>query len=162
VGLAIYFFARRHGVPLLTLGDMVAACAPIGLFFGRIANFINGELWGRPTTLPWGMIFPTADGLPRHPSQLYEAVLEGLVLFSVLRLATHVRLSLKRPGLTTGVFLFCYGLFRISLENVREPDAQMPNFPFGLTMGMMLSAPMMLAGLSLIVWALRRPEAKAA
>jgi phosphatidylglycerol:prolipoprotein diacylglycerol transferase len=151
VTLAVIFFARQQKVPLWTMGDLVAAVTPIGLFFGRIANFINAELWGRPTDLPWGMIFPTADGLPRHPSQLYEAALEGLVLFSVLRLATHVRLTLKRPGLTAGIFLFCYGLFRAALENVREPDIQMPHFPLGLTMGMILSLPMLAIG-AYLVW----------
>src|SRR5262249_37552393 len=119
------------------------------------------ELWGRHTNLPWGVIFPTADGMPRHPSQLYEAALEGVVLFSILRIATHVRLSLKRQGLTTGVFLLCYGLFRISLENVRGADAQVPICPFGLTMGMMLSLPMVLGGVGLIVRALNQPDEKA-
>jgi phosphatidylglycerol:prolipoprotein diacylglycerol transferase len=157
VTLAVFFFARQQKVPLWTMADIVAAVTPIGLFFGRIANFINAELWGRPTDLPWGMIFPTADGLPRHPSQLYEAALEGLVLFSVLRLATHVRLTLKRPGLTAGIFLFCYGLFRAALENVREPDVQMPHFPLGLTMGMMLSLPMLALG-AFLVWTRLQPK----
>ncbi|MGE3302229.1 MAG: prolipoprotein diacylglyceryl transferase [Hyphomonadaceae bacterium] len=162
VTIAMIVFARRQGVPFWTIADIVAACTPIGLFFGRIANFINAELWGRRTDLPWGVIFPTADGFPRHPSQLYEAVLEGIVLFSVLRLATHVRFALKRPGLATGVFLLCYALFRISLENVREPDAQMPNFPLGLTMGMMLSIPMLLGGAALVARALRLPPERSA
>jgi phosphatidylglycerol:prolipoprotein diacylglycerol transferase len=146
VTAAMLIFARKYKLPFLTLADIVAAATPIGLFFGRIANFINGELWGRPTEAPWGVIFPNADGLPRHPSQLYEAALEGIVLFSVLRLATHTRLTLKRPGLTTGIFLLCYGLFRASLENVRQPDSFMPDFPLGLTMGMMLSIPMIVFG----------------
>ena len=149
-------------IPLLTLADLTAAVTPIGLFFGRLANFINAELWGRPTSMPWGVIFPTADGLPRHPSQLYEAALEGIVLFCVLRLATHVRLTLKRPGLTAGIFLLCYGFFRAALENVREPDAQMPDFPLGLTMGMMLSLPMIAIGLFLVITRLRGGKAASA
>jgi phosphatidylglycerol:prolipoprotein diacylglycerol transferase len=148
---------------------------PFGLFFARLANFINGELWGRPTHLPWGMVFCNktimaeyggdcpAGLLPRHPSQLYEAGLEGIVLFLILRWATHKAGWLQRQGAVTGLFLLCYGLIRISLENVREPDADMPHFPLGLTMGMMLSAPMVLAGVWLIWRALRRsPEPQAA
>ena len=175
VALAIFFFARRNAIPLLTLGDIVAACAPIGLFFGRLANFVNGELWGRQTDAPWGMVFCTpnikrdnggicpAGELPRHPSQLYEAALEGLLLFAVLWWATHKLKSFQRPGLTIAVFLFCYGLFRFSLENVRQPDATMPDFPFGITMGMMLSAPMMLIGVALaaMAWTGRTNPAKA-
>jgi phosphatidylglycerol:prolipoprotein diacylglycerol transferase len=165
VALAIFFFARRNAIPLLTLGDIVAACAPIGLFFGRLANFVNGELWGRPTDAPWGMVFCTpiirrdnggicpAGEMARHPSQLYEASLEGLALFLILWWATHKLKSFQRPGLTIALFLFCYGLFRFSLENVRQPDVTMPLFPFGITMGMMLSAPMMIAGLALAAFA---------
>jgi len=131
---------------------------PFGLFFGRIANFINGELWGRPTTLPWGIIFPNApDGLPRHPSQLYEAALEGLLLFLILRIATHRLHWLRRQGAVTGLFVLCYGLFRIALENVRQPDVGLDNFPLGLTMGMILSTPMVIAGAWLIWRALRLP-----
>ena len=130
---------------------------PIGLFFGRIANFINGELWGRPTLLPWGVIFPGAGPEPRHPSQLYEAVLEGLLLFALLRWATHGAKLLNRRGVVIGMFTAGYGLIRISLETVREPDAYMPVFPLGLTMGMMLSLPMVLVGLILILRGLREP-----
>lgn len=155
VTLAMVLFARQNKLPFLTVADIVAAVTPIGLFFGRIANFINGELWGRATNAPWGVIFPSADGQPRHPSQLYECALEGIVLFSILRLATHTRLTLKRPGLTAGIFLLGYGLFRSSLENVREPDSFMPNFPLGLTMGMILSLPMMAFGAWLIYTAMK-------
>ena len=175
VSLAIFLFARRQHIPLLTLGDIVAAVTPIGLFFGRIANFINGELWGRTTDAPWGVIFCSnnimrdnggacpAGPLPRHPSQLYEACLEGLVLFAVLWLATHRGKSFQRPGFTIGLFMLAYGVFRFSLENVRQPDATMPNFPFGLTMGMMLSAPMVIIGLALMAaaWTGRTSPAKA-
>jgi phosphatidylglycerol:prolipoprotein diacylglycerol transferase len=155
--LAISVFAWRNGLDLLRLGDLVAAGAPIGLFFGRIANFINGELWGRPTTLPWGIIFPGAGPLPRHPSQLYEATLEGLVLFTLLAWAVWARRWTGRRGAIMGLFVAGYGLVRIALENVREPDAYMPAFPFGLTMGMMLSAPMVLAGAWLVWRGLREP-----
>jgi len=150
------------------VGDLVGPCVPFGLFFGRIANFINGELWGRTTHVPWGVIF-CSDNLrkanggdcpaglePRHPSQLYEATLEGIVLFIILRLATHRFQLLPRRGAVTGLFLVCYGLFRLMLETVRNPDLNMPSYPFGLTMGMMLSIPMLLAGAGLL-WYARRP-----
>ena len=150
-------FARAKKIDALRLGDLIVAAEPIGGFLVRIANFINGELWGRPTTAPWGMVFPGAGPLPRHPSQLYEAALEGLVLFCVLRWATHGKKWLNRRGVVLGVFLVGYGLVRISLENVREPDSYMPQFPFGLTMGMMLSAPMVLIGAWLIWRGLREP-----
>ncbi len=167
VAVAITLFARAQKIPLLRLADVVAACTPIGLFFGRIANFINGELWGRTTHLPWGMVFcgrhieTYADGScvagfsPRHPSQLYEATLEGLVLFFVLRFLTHRALWLNRPGAVTGGFLVGYGLFRIALENVRMPDEGLRNLPFGLTVGIMLSVPMVLGG-SWLMWRGRR------
>ena len=137
----IVWFSLRNKIDMLRLGDLVAPCVPFGLFFGRIANFINGELWGRPTNLPWGIIFPNAGPEPRHPSELYEAGLEGITLFLILRFATHHLKWLPRRGAITGLFITFYGLFRIALENVREPDRNMPNFPFGLTMGMMLSIP---------------------
>ena len=166
VVVALVLFARSQKLSLLSLGDIVAASGPIGLAFGRLANFINGELWGRVTTAPWGMVFcgrhidTYADGscvagpLPRHPSQLYEAALEGALLFLILRFATHRLGWLKRPGATAGLFLICYGVFRIVLENVRMPDEGLRDLPFGLTVGMMLSTPMVLAGLWL---AFRRP-----
>jgi phosphatidylglycerol:prolipoprotein diacylglycerol transferase len=155
VTVAILGFARANKIDILKLGDLVAPAVPIGLGFGRIANFINGELWGRPTTMPWGVIFPVAGPEPRHPSQIYEALLEGLVLFMVLRFVTHNRGWLQRRGGIAGLFLAGYGLIRISLENVRQPDTFMPHFPLGLTMGMMLSMPMLLAGLWMI-WRAQR------
>lgn len=152
--LAIVGFARKRGIPLFSLGDSIAAAAPIGLFFGRIANFINAELYGRATDVPWAVLFPVPpDGHleARHPSQLYEAALEGLLLFLVLRLLTHRRDALERPGLVTGVFLIGYGLSRIVVETVREPDAHIgylvPLGWTGVTMGMVLSLPMVLIGL---------------
>jgi phosphatidylglycerol:prolipoprotein diacylglycerol transferase len=169
VTIALIGFAVVNKIDPIRLGDLVAPAAPIGLFFGRIANFINGELWGRTTHVPWGMVFCNrtiqaayggdcpAGFAPRHPSQLYEAGLEGLVLFTVLFLATHSAKWLPRPGAVVGLFLLGYGLCRVSLENVRQPDAQMPHFPLGLTMGMMLSAPMILIGAGLLWRALQRP-----
>jgi phosphatidylglycerol:prolipoprotein diacylglycerol transferase len=150
-------FAAKNRIDPLRLGDVVVAAEPIGGFLVRIANFINGELWGRPTTAPWGVVFPDAGPLPRHPSQLYEAALEGIVLFLLLRWATHGRKWLNRRGVVMGLFLAGYGVIRIGLENVREPDSYMPHFPLGLTMGMMLSAPMVLAGAFLIWRGLREP-----
>jgi phosphatidylglycerol:prolipoprotein diacylglycerol transferase len=149
--IALTVFAGRNKLDLWRLGDIAAACTPIGLFFGRIANFINGELWGRPTHLPWGIIFPGAGPEPRHPSQLYEASLEGIVLFLVLRWATHRAKFLNRRGVVMGIFIMGYGIARTALENVREPDAYMPTFPFGLTMGMILSIPMILGG-AWVIW----------
>jgi phosphatidylglycerol:prolipoprotein diacylglycerol transferase len=161
VTIAIIAFARVNRVDMLRLGDLVAPCVPIGLFFGRIANFINGELWGRPTTLPWGIIFPgTNDGVPRHPSQLYEAGLEGMLLFLILLLATHRLHWLRLRGAVTGLFVLMYGLFRIALENVRQPDAGFDHMPFGLTMGILLSTPMVLAGVWLIWFSRRTPAAE--
>ena len=150
-------FARAKKIDALRLGDIIVAAEPIGGFLVRIANFINGELWGRPTTVPWGMVFPDAGPLPRHPSQLYEAALEGVVLFCLLRWATHRKHWLNRRGVVMGLFLAGYGLIRISLENVREPDSYMPNFPLGLTMGMMLSAPMVAIGVWLVWRGLKEP-----
>lgn len=151
VTLAGYLFARKYKVNALSLGDLFACAAPIGLFFGRLANFINAELYGRPWDGAWAMIFPTdPDGLARHPSQLYEATLEGVVLFIVIRVASHVFKLLKRPGATIGLFLAGYACARIFVENFREPDVQMPDFPFGLTMGMILSTPMLALGLWMI------------
>jgi phosphatidylglycerol:prolipoprotein diacylglycerol transferase len=150
-------FARAKKIDALRLGDLIVAAEPIGGFLVRLANFVNGELWGRPTTVPWGMVFPGAGPLPRHPSQLYEAALEGVVLFCLLRWATHRKKWLNRRGVVLGVFLVGYGLIRISLENVRAPDSWMPHFPLGLTMGMMLSTPMVLIGAWLIWRGLREP-----
>ena len=155
VTLALVIFARINRIDLLRLADVTAPCVPIGLFFGRIANFINGELWGRPTTLPWGIIFPRAGPEPRHPSQLYEAGLEGVALFLILRWATHGRKLLPRRAMVTGLFLTFYAVFRIALENVREPDRDMPHYPLGLTMGIMLSIPLLVAGLGMIAYSLR-------
>jgi len=169
VCVAVALFARQQKIDVLRLGDLIAPVAPIGLFFGRVANFINGELWGRVTDHPFGIIFCNrtiqdansgrcpAGPDPRHPSQLYEAALEGAALFGILWLASHRLNWLQRRGALTGTFLVGYGLFRAALENVRNPDAGMPAFPFGLTMGMILSIPMFLVGVWLLWKALREP-----
>jgi phosphatidylglycerol:prolipoprotein diacylglycerol transferase len=154
--LAIVLFALHRGVPMLSLGDVTATVAPIGLFLGRIANFINGELWGRATDVPWAMVFPHAGLLPRHPSQLYEAALEGVVLFIVVGLLVRAS-ALKRPGVVTGVFAIGYGIARIACEFFREPDVQLGFLWGGLTMGMLLCIPLVIAGVALLVVALQRP-----
>jgi phosphatidylglycerol:prolipoprotein diacylglycerol transferase len=160
VAVALIAFARINRIDLIALADLVAPCQPIGQFFGRIANFINGELWGRPTSLPWGMIFPSDPShVPRHPSQLYEAALEGVLIFLVLRFATHRLHWLQRRGALLGLFLILYGTIRILLETVRNPDLTMPAFPLGLTMGMMLSVPMVVGGGFLLWWSFRRGSA---
>ena len=157
--LAIWYFACENKVTLLTVGDIGAAAAPIGIFLVRIANFIKPELWGRPSDVPWAMIFPSVDDQPRHPSQLYEAGLEGLLLFLVLALAVRCG-ALKRPGVATGIFCIGYGLARIVSEFFREPDPQLEKLAHGLTMGMVLSAPLVLIGIALLVYVLRRGGAR--
>jgi phosphatidylglycerol:prolipoprotein diacylglycerol transferase len=148
VALALFFMARAEKLDLLRIGDAAAIVAPIGLFFGRLANFINGELWGRVTDVPWAMKFASDRlCLPRHPSQLYEAALEGLVLFAIINVMTWKFRSLAKPGLNIGLFLFFYGLFRALLETVREPDAHLPEALRGMiTTGMLLSIPMIFIG----------------
>jgi len=155
---AIILFALRHGISVLSLGDVTTAVTPIGLFLGRLANFVNGELWGRPTDVPWAMIFPNGGPIPRHPSQLYEATLEGLVLLAVLALLVQLG-ALKRPGLVSGAFLFGYGIARTTCEFFREPDAQLGFLWGGLTMGMLLCIPLILAGAMLIAFAASRQTA---
>jgi phosphatidylglycerol:prolipoprotein diacylglycerol transferase len=154
---AVIWFALANRLPILSLGDITTAVAPIGLLLGRIANFVNSELWGRAADpdLPWAMIFPNGGPQPRHPSQLYEAGLEGVVLFTIL--AIMIRLgALKRPGLVLGSFIALYGLARITSEMFREPDEQL-GFLWGpLTMGMLLSVPMVVAGAIIIMQTLRR------
>lgn len=153
-------FARRRKIPFLSLTDIVSAGAPIGLFFGRIANFINGELWGRPSDVPWAMVFPDAGTSPRHPSQLYEAALEGLVLFLVLALLVRAG-ALKRRGTITGVFALGYGLARVTCEFFREPDEQLGFIWGGFTMGMLLTLPVILVGIGILVVARRTESARA-
>ena len=152
--LAVVLFARKRGIPILSLGDLTCAVGPIGLFLGRLANFINGELWGRPTDVPWAMIFPSGGPLPRHPSQLYEATLEGLVLMLVLWLMIRAD-ALKRPGLIVGAFACVYAVARSTCEFFREPDAQLGFLWGGATMGQLLSIPLFLAGLGFILYAMK-------
>ncbi len=153
--LAVVLFALRRGISILSLGDVTLAVAPIGLFLGRLANFINGELWGRPSDMPWAMIFPTGGPVPRHPSQLYEAALEGLLLLAVLGVLVRCG-ALKRPGLVSSSFAIGYGVLRIFCEFFREPDAQLGFLWGGLTMGMLLSVPLIAAGVIGLIFALRR------
>ena len=154
IGLIIagILLARRIGIPFLRLADMVAVGAPIGIFFGRIANFINAELWGRVTTAPWGMVFPGAGPLPRHPSQLYEAALEGVLLFAVLLVLARRR---RADGFLLGAFLSLYAIARFFVEFVREPDAHLGAVLGWMTMGQLLTIPMLVAGTWLLVRAVR-------
>lgn len=153
VALAMLLFARNRGMHPFALSDLVSSAVTIGLFFGRLANFINGELWGRVTDVPWAMVFPRGGDLPRHPSQLYEAFLEGFVLFTILLVCGTRLRFLEYRGMITGMFLLGYGLSRFSVEFVREPEIT----HFGwLTQGQTLSLPMMFAGLCFIAWALRK------
>jgi phosphatidylglycerol---prolipoprotein diacylglyceryl transferase len=152
--LAMLYFARKTtGKTFFTVADFIAPWVPIGLGLGRLGNFINHELWGRTTDGPWGMVFREAGPLPRHPSQLYQAALEGVALFVILWLFARK----PRPTASvSGLFLVCYGLFRILVEFVREPDPQLGYLAFGwLTMGQVLSVPMILFGVGLMVWAYR-------
>jgi phosphatidylglycerol:prolipoprotein diacylglycerol transferase len=158
---AVMLFARRNNISILSLGDITTAVGPIGVFLGRIANFINSELWGRAAdpALPWAMVFPNGGPIPRHPSQLYEAALEGIVLFTIL--AVMIRMgALKRPGLILGSFIAIYGIARIIGEFFREPDPQLGFLWGGLTMGMLLSVPMIIVGAVLIASARRRKVAE--
>lgn len=155
--VAIWLFCRIHRLDMLRVCDYVACTTPFGLFLVRLANFANGELWGRPTGLPWGMIFPGAhDNVPRHPSQLYEALLEGLLMMAVLVYLFWRTDARYRPGRLLGAGLAVYGAARFTIEFVRQPDAGLEHLPLGLTMGQMLSAPMLIAGLYFLVKSGRR------
>lgn len=154
--LAFCYYAWRHKRPMLQVADFVVPAAPLGLFFGRIGNFINGELWGReaPADLPWAMIFPTGGDVPRHPSQLYQGLMEGLLLFVILWLFARRK---RYRGQVAGLFLAGYGIFRFIGEFFREPDSHLGYLGLGLTMGQWLSVPMIVAGCALIAWgAVRR------
>jgi phosphatidylglycerol:prolipoprotein diacylglycerol transferase len=153
--IGILLFARRYHTPALTVLDLVALVAPIGLFLGRIANFIRPELWGRRTDVPWAVIFPGTDGMPRHPSQIYEALLEGLLAFVILYGLAEMG-ALRRPGVVTGAFAVIYGAARIFCEFFREPDPRLEDLGRGLTMGMILSLPLIVAGLGVLAWSLSR------
>jgi phosphatidylglycerol:prolipoprotein diacylglycerol transferase len=155
--LAVVLFGLKRKISILSLGDITCAVAPIGIFFGRLANFVNGELWGRPTDVPWAMVFPSPEAgpFPRHPSQLYEAALEGLVLFAIMIFLVRTG-SLKRPGLILGAFAIGYAVTRSVCELFREPDAQLGFLWGDMTMGMLLSLPLLLAGVGFVACALRR------
>jgi phosphatidylglycerol:prolipoprotein diacylglycerol transferase len=155
--LAVVLFAKKRGLPILSLGDITCAVGPTGIFLGRIANFINGELWGRPADVPWAMVFPNGGPQPRHPSQIYEAALEGLVLLAVLYVLMRAG-ALKRPGLIIGSFAVVYALARSICEFFREPDAQLGFLWGGATMGQLLSIPLFLAGVGFIIYAFRQPQ----
>jgi len=153
---AMLVFARSTGANLLSTVDILAAVTPIGLLLGRLANFINAELYGSPTSMPWGVVFPGTDGVPRHPTQLYEGLLEGVLLFLVIRAVTHVWFGLRRPGLVAGVFGIGYSLSRWFVEFFRLPDAHIGYLYGGwLTMGMVLTLPLLLAGVALVAYSTR-------
>ena len=156
VTIAILLFTRARRIPLFAFSDIIAAAIPIGLFFGRIANFVNGELFGRPTRVPWAMVFPNGGAVPRHPSQLYEALCEGILLFLLLFAAERLG-ARQRRGIVTGLFLAGYAVARMSGELFREPDPQLGYLVFGTTMGLLLSVPLLIAGLAIILWAQRAP-----
>ena len=155
--LAVLWFARRQRLPFLAVTDFIAPMVPIGLGAGRIGNFINAELWGRPSDLPWAMVFPQVDALPRHPSQIYEFLLEGLLLFIVLWLFSS---RPRRLGMVSGLFAVLYAVFRFSVEFVREPDRHIGYLAWDwLTMGQLLSLPLLAVGLLLIQQSLKRRDA---
>ncbi|MFN7173743.1 MAG: prolipoprotein diacylglyceryl transferase [Thermaurantiacus tibetensis] len=155
--LAIVLYCRAHALSVWRVLDYVAVVTPLGLFFGRLANFVNGELWGRLTDGSWGLIFPGAGPYPRHPSQLYEAALEGLVLLVLLNWLFWRTGARLKPGLLGGLFVLLYGVFRFGVEFFREPDVQLGTLSTGLTMGQTLSVPMILFGL----WHLARVRHRA-
>ena len=159
--VALVLYTRRHGIPLLGFADRLAVIVPLGLGLGRCANFINGELWGRPAPpdLPWAMVFPrSGDLLPRHPSQLYEALMEGVILLLVMTLFARRERVRGRFGLLTGIFLIGYAIARIVAEFFREPDRFLGPVIGPVTMGQVLSVPMLLAGAGLVAFAVRRPR----
>ncbi|HQZ12548.1 MAG TPA: prolipoprotein diacylglyceryl transferase [Devosia sp.] len=157
---AMALFTRSKGGNILSAIDLLGAIATIGLLLGRIANFINSELYGAPTDLPWGVVFPTDPlQVPRHPSQLYEAALEGVLLLIIIAIAIYAFRALKRPGLVAGIFGIGYALSRILVEFVRLPDAQLGYLYGGwLTMGQVLSLPILIAGIAAVIYAMRQPR----
>jgi len=157
--LAIVLFARLRKIHVLSVADIVACAVPIGLFFGRMANFINGELYGRVSDVSWAMVFPNGGPEPRHPSQLYEATLEGVILLALLAVVVFSTRAARHPGLMTGLFLVGYAIARIVAELFRQPDVFLGFIAGGVTMGQILSLPMLLIGLFLVYWA--RPSRRA-
>jgi phosphatidylglycerol:prolipoprotein diacylglycerol transferase len=158
--VAAWLFARAKKIRFFAFTDLLACVTPIGLGLGRLANFINGELYGRPTDVPWGMVFPRGGDVPRHPSQLYEAFCEGLLLLIIMYFLQRQPKIRARVGFLSGIFLTLYGIMRFSLEFLREPDAQLGFLFAGATMGQLLCIPMIVAGL-LILWWSGRPHERA-
>lgn len=160
VFVALLIFARRNGLNWMRVGDYLCCVAPIGLFFGRLANFVNGELWGKATDVPWAIVFPNGGDVPRHPSQIYEAGLEGLALFAILNWLFWRTDARTKPGFLGGVFIGGYGLFRFFVEFFREPDAQLEDFAriTHLHMGQWLCVPMILVGLYCVLTAKGRRQ----
>jgi len=160
VTVAILWYTRKHSIPVFAFADIIVEAMPIGLFFGRIANFINGELFGRVSDVPWAMVFPNGGPAPRHPSQLYEAACEGILLFLLLFAAERLGWR-RRPGMVSGLFLVGYAVARMSGELFRQPDPQLGFLffvgDFGVTMGQLLSIPVLLAGIVMVVWVRRKP-----
>lgn len=158
--VALIWFARTQRLSLLAFADRITAIVPLGLGIGRCANFVNGELWGRPASpdLPWAMVFPTGGPVPRHPSELYEALTEGLLLLCVLLWAVSRPWVRLRPGFGSGLFLFGYAVARSFCELFREPDSFIGFLPFGTTMGQLLCIPMAIAGIALMVYGVRHPR----
>ena len=161
VCIAVWYISRKNNISLWRWADMAAIGAPLGLGAVRLANFVNQELWGRPSDVPWAVIFrkDNAGWIPRHPSQLYEAFLEGFMIFIIIWYFTRKKKILTKPGIAAGIFFFLYGLFRFLVEFVREPDAS--ELIPGLTRGMTYSLPMIFIGLAIIWWANKRPPAAA-
>ncbi len=149
--LAMIIFCKKYKIPFLSFTDLICAAAPIGIFLGRITNFLNGELWGRPSNLPWAINFKCAGDITRHPSQLYEAFLEGIIIFTIIYFLINKLKLLNYPGRITGLFCFLYALFRIIIEFFREPDAQIGFIMFNFTMGIILSLPLLLIGMFLLI-----------
>ena len=154
--IAIYCFAKKYKFPYLKITDLVALYVPIGIFLGRLANFVNGELWGRITTVPWAVKFPDGGYLPRHPSQLYEALTEGILMFIILNLLWRKKFVRNHTGIISAVFLVIYGLSRISMEFFREPDRQIGYIAGSVTMGQILSLPFLILGLFILHRSLKR------
>lgn len=160
VVVALIVFTRRRGINLLGFADRLAVVVPVGLGLGRLANFINGELWGRPAdpSLPWAMIFPRVDAIPRHPSEIYEALMEGVLLLCVMLLLARRITIRERAGLLTGIFLLGYAILRAIAEHFRQPDSFLNYLAFGTTMGQLLCIPMAIAGIALIIYSRQQPK----
>lgn len=158
VMIAAVWYTRIHKIRFMAFLDLACAVAPLGLFFGRIANFINSELWGRTTDVAWGVVFPNGGPYPRHPSQIYEALLEGLLMLVIMHLVWRRESLRSKPGVLAGVFLMGYGLSRMVVEMFRQPDAHLGYLIGGTTMGQWLSLPMVIVGVGLIVWAHKKAK----